>query len=111
MIFRILETARMHSSGMCTARLLIVSQHALVRGVYPSMHCVGWVYPSMQWAGVCLAGGSKVSAWGDVCSGMWHTFPRTRSRHPSLPVKTLPSQTSFAGGNQYATVTDKKEVK
>ena len=36
----------MHSSGMRTARLLTVSQHALRKGgVYPSMH---WV-----WGGVC----------------------------------------------------------
>ena len=45
----------MHSSGMHTARLLTVSQHALDRGcVYPSMHWAGGVYPSMHWAGVCV---------------------------------------------------------
>ena len=67
--FLIFEETRMHSSGIRTARLLTVSQHALRRGVYPSMHWVGGcvsqhalgrgcipactvkggVYPSMQW--------------------------------------------------------------
>ena len=48
----------MHSSGMRTARLLTVSQHALCRGVYPSM----------QWARGCLPRG--VSAWGSAQGGV-----------------------------------------
>ena len=57
----------MHSSGMHTACLLTVSQHALGRVcvciqhalgmggcVYPSMHWAG-VYPSMHWAEGCIS--------------------------------------------------------
>ena len=55
-VMEISET-RMHPSGMRTACLLIISQHALCRGVYPSMH----------WAGGCLPMG--VSARGGVCPG------------------------------------------
>ena len=36
-------STKMHSSRMRTARLLTVSQHALGRGVYPSMHWAGGV--------------------------------------------------------------------
>ena len=43
----------MHSSKMCTARLLTVSQHALGRGVYPSIHWAGAVCPG---GCVCLGG-------------------------------------------------------
>ena len=50
----------MHSSGMRTARLLTVSQHALGGG--------GGVYPSMHWAGEVSAAGG-VSAEGGVCPG------------------------------------------
>ena len=59
-----MKAARMHSSGMHTAHLLTVSQHALCRGVYPSMH----------WAGRCLRGVSPrgVSAQGEgVCVCLW----------------------------------------
>ena len=53
---------RMHSRGMRTAGLLTISQHALGRGFFPSMH----------WAGgaclgeVCL----RVSAWGVSAQGV-----------------------------------------
>ena len=47
----------MHSSGMRTTRLLTVSQHALGRGVYPSMYWAVGVYPTMHWVGGCLPGG------------------------------------------------------
>ena len=40
----------MHLSRMRTARLLTVSQHALRRGVYLSMHWTGGCLPG----GVCL---------------------------------------------------------
>ena len=77
---------RLHSSVMRTARLLTVSQHALqggctCQGVYcpggvpaRGYTCSGGVYPSMHWG-----------------------------RHPprgQTPVKTLPSQTLFAGGHK-----------
>ena len=42
----------MHSSGMCTARLLTISQHALAGVcVYPIMHWVGCI-PSCTGQGV-----------------------------------------------------------
>ena len=77
---------RMHSSGMCTACLLTVSQHALGSGwcvsqhpldrgcVYPSMHwAAGGVYPSIHWTGgvcipACTAGGGG-DCPGGVCPG------------------------------------------
>ena len=49
----------MHSSGMRTARLLTVSQHALGRGGGVSQHALGR-------GGVCSRG---VSAEGGVCPG------------------------------------------
>ena len=60
----------MHSSGIRTARLLTVYQHALGRGR-------GCVYPSMHWAGVgvtvcipaCTGQGWGISALEDVCPG------------------------------------------
>ena len=59
----------MNSSGMPTARLLTVSQHALGRGcVYPSMHWAGGcVYPSMHWAGGCIP--ACTGQWGGLLSG------------------------------------------
>ena len=39
----------MHSSRMRTACLLTVSQHALHRGVYPSMYWVGGCVPGGAW--------------------------------------------------------------
>ena len=44
---------RMHSSGMCTARLLTISQHALCRGCLPR-GCLLGVYA--QGVGVCPGG-------------------------------------------------------
>ena len=75
----------MHSSGMHTAHLLTVSQHALHRGVYPSMHWTGEVSAqgvSTQ-RGVCPVGclprgclPEGVSAQrGGVCQGVWQTPP------------------------------------
>ena len=51
---------RMHSSGMCTARLLTVSQHARAGGIIPAC--------TLQGRG-CLPRG--MSAWrgGGVCTG------------------------------------------
>ena len=58
-------TTRMHSSGMHTARLLTVSQHALGRGVYPSIHWVGGVSQhALGRRGVCPG---WVSAHGGIC--------------------------------------------
>ena len=64
----------MHSSGMRTARLLTISQHALCPGGVP--------------------------AWGCTCQGGC-TCPGTPppAVDRQTPVKTYPSQTSFAGGN------------
>ena len=46
----------MHSSGMRTVRLLTVSQHALGRGVYPSMHWAGGVcIPACNGQSMCLS--------------------------------------------------------
>ena len=60
----------MHSSGMCTACLLAVSQHALHSWFCVITVCTGhggclskdmhWVEPSISLGGVCLG----VSAWG-----------------------------------------------
>ena len=51
---------RMHSSRLRTTRLLTISQHALRRGLYPSLH----------WAGECVsqhALGLGLSIQGGVC--------------------------------------------
>ena len=75
---KLLVITSMHSSGMRTAYLLTIFQHAL-----------GWgdVYPSMHWAGggLCLPGGCMyaqgVSAWGclprggGVCPGEGVSVP------------------------------------
>ena len=68
----------MHSSGMCTAHLLTVSQHALDGGVYPSMH----------WAGGCLPGALSflgVSAQGE---GVWQTPQDQRRTSPPVDRQT-----------------------
>ena len=83
---KVQHVTRMHSSGMRTARLLSVSQHALLRGVCASQHALGReVYPSMHWVGgrgcvypsmhcpggVCPVSVCRgVSAWGNVCPGV-----------------------------------------
>ena len=58
----------MHSSGMLTARLLTVSQHALGRGR-------GYMYPSMHWAGVGVSVSQHVLGRGGGClpggGGVW----------------------------------------
>ena len=76
------KQTRMHSSGMRTARLLTVSQHALGRG---------WsVYPSMQGDKGCLPGGC-LPGW---MSTQWGVCPKgVCGRHPppvdrQTPVKT-----------------------
>ena len=54
----------MYSSGMRTVRLLAVSQHALGRRVYPSMHL----------AGMCARGDiPPVERMTDTCKNI--TFP------------------------------------
>ena len=88
---------RMYSSGMRTARLLTVSQHALRRGGV-SYHALGrGVYPSMHWTGGvsaqrgCLPGAflpRGLSVWGGclaggfVCPGGVADTSQTRGRHP-----------------------------
>ena len=90
----------MHSSGMRTARLLTISQHALGecipacigQGVYPSMHWEGGgLYPVYTVQGGVSRGVSAqgsvadtplVDRMTDICKNI--TFPRT----------------SFAGGNK-----------
>ena len=48
----------MHSSGMRTASLLTISQHAMDRGGCVSQHALGrGVYPNMHWAGGVCPGG------------------------------------------------------
>ena len=71
---------------MRTARLLTiswsirwgegVSQHALDRGVYPSMHWAGGVYPSMHWAGGCLPRGLSIQGGGRHTPGPKSDTPR-----------------------------------
>ena len=69
MIHKKFTQTRMHSSRMCTVRMLTVSQHALCRGSV-SQHlpgrgvcipaCTGQgagVYPSLHWAGGVCPGG------------------------------------------------------
>ena len=71
-------TTRMHSSRMCTACLLTVSQHALPGGVPDGEYLHG------GWGG-CTCPGTPPCEQND-----WQTG-----------VKTWPSQTSFAEGNKY----------
>ena len=79
----ILSVTRLHSSGMHTAPLLTVSQHALRRGEGARgwVEClpgrvllgVGWMYlPS----GVYLAGGVPAGGWGDGCNCWGVYLPR-----------------------------------
>ena len=68
-----LVKTRMHSSAMHTAHLLTVSQHALGRRV-------------------CLGG-------QDVADTPWDQRQTLPSVDRQTPVKTKPSQTLFAGGN------------
>ena len=65
---------RMHSSGMRTAHLLTVSQHALGRGVYPSLQwewgvCPRGYLPGGVWPGGVWPGGVWQGDvwWGGVC--------------------------------------------
>ena len=75
------------------------------RCVYPSMHWAGGVYPNMHWAGGvyprgCLPRG-RVSAQAGCVADT--PIPQDQRQTPPVdrktPVKTYPSQTSFAGGN------------
>ena len=69
---------RMHSSGMRTAHLLTVSQHALAgRGVYRGVSAQGGV--CLPKGGVCLPRGCLPS--GDVC----HTPPGPEADTPPGP--------------------------
>ena len=76
---------RMYSSGIRTARLWTVSQHALRRGV---------VYPSMHWAwGMCIPActGQGVSVQGGVCSGC--VYPSMQlGKHPRPSGQTDPCE-------------------
>ena len=98
---------RMHSSGMHTARFLTISQHALHRVGLPG-GCLPLVQEGVSASGpggsasgpgggVCLP---LVSEWGgeglciSACNGADTPLPVDRQ----APVKTQPSQTSFAGG-------------
>ena len=98
---------RMHSSGMHTARLLTISQHALHRGsVHPSIH---WPEGCLPGGGVCQGGrgvcpGDGVSAQGGVCWGV-SAQECVCGRHPlceqndwQTGVKTLPCRNFVAGG-------------
>ena len=79
---------RMHSSGMRTTRFLTVSQHALRRGGVCALP-----------RGVCA---QEVSAQGSVGPGgvSQHALRQTPPVDRQTPVKTWPSQTSFAGGKK-----------
>ena len=91
----------MHSSRMCTARLLTVSQHALLGGV-PARGCTC--------LGVYLPGGCTCT--GYTCLGVY--LPTGVPTQGGVPVQVLPPvnrmtdrcqnitlpQTSFAGGNK-----------
>ena len=88
----------MHSSRMCTARLLPVS---------PSMHCAGGRV-SPPGGCVCLSSQGEVGVclWSaGVCllsQGCIQASTGADTPHPvdkQTLVKTQPSQTSFAGGN------------
>ena len=115
----------MYCSSCCTnitkqecipvGRLLTVSQHAMCRGVYPSMHwaavgcvskhalgrgCLHWGVSAQELGvcpGLCLPRG--VSAWG--CG---RTPPRQDQRHEQnnwqMPVKILPCHNFVVGGNK-----------
>ena len=80
---------RMHSSGMRTARLLTVSQHALHRGV-PA----GGTFP-----GGCTCQGG-VPAWGRGVPA-WGVYAPCEQNDWQTGVKTEPSQTTFAGGKKH----------
>ena len=115
----------MHSSRMHTARLLTLSQYALwpggvylpegwctCLGVYLPGGCTcrggvpawgvtcpgGTCLGSVPAGGVLAQGGCTcprdVPAWGSTCPGTPTYPPGDRQ----TPVKTQPSQTSFAGG-------------
>ena len=61
----------MHSSGMCTARLLTISQHGRGGGgMYPSMHWAGGVSQQTLGRGVCPRGCLPRGCLpGGVCPG------------------------------------------
>ena len=79
------KKTRMHSSRMRTAHVLTVFQHALGRGVYPSMH----------WVGGCLPGRGCLPRVGGRC------LPRGMSaQRGCLPRRDgcLPGGVSAQGG-------------
>ena len=107
---------RMHSRGMRTAGLLTISQHALGRVFFPSMHWAGGCLPRGGLSeGVCLGGVCPGGCLPReclprgmcVCKGVWgvaDTLPQTRGRHPPVDrmtdrCKTLPCRNFVAGGN------------
>ena len=86
-IFWNLNRTRMHSSGMRTARLLTISQHALGGGCIPAYIGQGLCIPT------CTGLGGHVSQHalprGCLPGGVWQTPPGTRGRPlPQKPVKT-----------------------
>ena len=105
-----LFSTRIHSSGMRTARLLTVSQHALYRGVcIPVYTGQGGVCPGESTWGDRPEGGVSAlgeSALGGVC--LRGVCPRggvsqhTIGQTPLPPCGQTPvkTQTSFAGGNE-----------
>ena len=109
---------------MHTTYLLTVSQHALCRGVYPSLQSAGEgvCISAMHWAGEVSAGGG-MSAQGGVCwggclprgnvcpGGMFAKdgglaargcvadTPPPREQNDRQVYKTLPCHNFIAGGN------------
>ena len=92
----------MHSSWMCTARLLTVSRsiHRGVSASGPGGACLPHLPPLVQ-GGQCMLGYTPYPVHAGI-----HTHPCIvhAGIHPhpvdrQTPVKTLPSQTSFADGN------------
>ena len=84
-------TTRLHFNGMHTARLLTVSQHALGGG-----RCLprGCICPGVSARGVCLGVSPRVVSVSGPEEGRQTPPPVDRQ----TPVKTEPSQTSFACG-------------
>ena len=96
---------RMHSSGMHTVRLLTVSQHALCRGAVCIPACTGGIsqhalgrgmYPSMHWAG-CLPGVGGVCPGGVSPGSETDTPPVNRMTDRC---KNITFRNYVAGGNK-----------
>ena len=110
-LFRNHYETRMHSSGMCTACLLAISQHALHRGGVCITVCTGQggcvsqhalgrgVYPSMHWVGRCLPGGCLPLVPGgciQACNGAdISPVDRQTLRSRALNVENLNQRRTF----------------